>query len=319
MKKALKFILRMIVTVVIVVGVIYGAMWISGRDKQNTQIVNLSQSLNISTTYKNSYQDIVATVQANNQNTFDDKASDVVVKGAVDVANFLVDYYDHYVVLTSFENSADGNLKQNIVSKIETVDAKIKNTKKLLGQVNSCSPTNFVEKNKRIKNMFAALCDQNNEMFQLCSLLKTYVYKANYQSQVCTSKTEAVFEVAYDFAKKIFETEIVQNINLSKGLAYLSSSVGTDFYKVLALTKTPATHSQIEINFIASYFKIEKTFAGAYFLLNTQQKAEYVQTLANFVTQAPENETTEQAAQRLQNGQNQQKYIQSLHAYLVQA
>ena len=170
MKRALKFVLRMVVTVVIVVGVIYCAMLLSDRDKQNTQIVSLSQSLNISTSYTNSYTDIVSIVQANNQNTFADKANDVIVKGAVDVANLLVDYYDHYVVLTSFENSADGNLKQNIIDKMQALDGKVKNTTKLLAQVNSCESTNFVEKNKRIKNMFAALCEQNDEMLQLGGL-----------------------------------------------------------------------------------------------------------------------------------------------------
>ena len=99
----------------------------------------------------------------------------------------------------------------------------------------------------------------------------------------------------------------------------MNSTVGTDFYKFVALTKSPATYSQTEIDFVSSYFKIEKTFVNRYFLLSSQQKAEYVQNPDNFVAEQVEGETPEQAAQRLQNGQNQQKYIQSLHTYLVQA
>ena len=167
MKNIIKFILKMVVTVCLVVGVIYVAMWLTRKDKNQTQIIDASYKYNIEQKIPDSFANLSTIVSENNQKTFSgQKPSQNVVDSTIKVNLLLKEYYSHYIPLTSFENQADQNTKQAIIKKLELLNEKIKNTTVALNNVNSWAGTDYSQKNIRIVNMLAC-CTKNTYLHNL--------------------------------------------------------------------------------------------------------------------------------------------------------
>lgn len=321
MKNIGKFILRMVVTACIVVGVIAIVMNLTNKSDSKLAIADKSVNLNISTKLDNSHKDIVSIVEDNNQNDFSGKVSATVINALVQINEVLEEYYDHYIVLTSFEHKADENLKNSVLQQISKLNSKIDTTTKYLNQVTSANESNYTERNSRIINHFNALCEQTTTLFETCSYLKSYVYTVNYQTEVCTSKTEAVLEMAKDYSKVVFDAEIKNNVLQTTVLSMLYDTSLSSFKVVIPKTLdiTAETNSETEIDFTYHYFDIDKKYLNEFFKLNSSQKSSYVGELNNFLEEAPEQETEEQSSQRYQRAREQQQYMVDLLYFMSQA
>ena len=256
MKNIIKFILKMVVTVCLVVGVIYVAMWLTRKDKNQTQIIDASYKYNIEQKIPDSFANLSTIVFENNQKTFSgQKPSQNVVDSTIKVNLLLKEYYSHYIPLTSYENQADQNTKQAIIKKLELLNEKIGNTTVALNNVNSWAGTDYSQKNIRIVNMFNDLCEQTGVLFDVCDLLKDYVYKVNYQTEICTNKAEATLETAKNYAKIVFDAELNGNIYLTKTTANISDATELGFNRVMtkALNMSGEKGTAIEYNFVINF------------------------------------------------------------------
>lgn len=307
MKSVLKFILKVAVVACLVVGSIFVVMKITEKNNQNTLVVRTSNSLQIEQRLAESHLNLSSIVEQNNANNFEGlKANQVVIDGAIAVSNILQQYYSHYIVLTCYENGQDANLRQSLVTKINLLDKKIVATKNNLNLVNLCENTNYVEKNSRIINLFNSLCEQNATLLEVCGILKNYVYVVNYQSEVCTSKAEALLEVGKDYAQYVFENEINNNIYVEKSLSMLQDNSSSSFNMVLQKIsqKTAETNNLAEMNFVYNFNLIEKQFLNEYFKKVSTAKQTYIENIDNFVDTAQ------------QDGLLQQQYLTYLHNYI---
>ncbi|MGN1221732.1 MAG: hypothetical protein ACI4TT_00690 [Christensenellales bacterium] len=318
MKNIIKFILRMVVTACIVVGVVFLCMHLTNKTSDATLIANTSADYNISQKLDDSHKNFTAIVLQNNQNDFENKASFDVVKAVVVVSDVLEEYYSYYITLTCYENATESNLKNSIVEKIETLNQSIDKSIKFLSQVNSANSSNYTEKNARIVNLFNSLCNQTEILFDTCSLLKQYVGIVNYKQVACTSKTEAVLEMAKDYAKVVFDSEIKGNVYATKSINLIKDATSIGFSKVMQKTLDMGAEdgSLTEIDFVYNYSKINTTYLTQFYSKNYAEKTVFISNLDNFMGTAPEGETEEQLAQRTANAKNQQKYLNSLLYYI---
>lgn len=311
MKNIIKFILRMAVTAGIVVGIVALIMHFTNKPSDSLTVANTSASFNISKKLNDSHEGLMDIVTTNNTNDFENKVNGVVYQALVNTSVLLQDYYNYYINLTCFENSADANLKSTLLNSINSLNQKADASIKYLAQVKSAN--NYVEKNARLVNMYNALCNQTEILFETCSLLKQYVYKVNYQTEVCTIKTEAVLEMAKDSARVVFDVELKNNVYGQKATPLVVDTTLSGFNNVLnkACNMQPATNSIQEINFVYNYNKIDKTFIKKFFAKVGGEKATYIGQIANFMGEAPEGETADKLAQQ------QQEYLQQVYNFML--
>ena len=318
MKNIIKFILQMVVTVCIVVGAVFLCMNLTNKNSNAVIIANTSYDYKISKKLYDSHKNFASIVEQNNQNDFQNKANLDVVKAVVAVSDVLEEYYSYYITLTCFENATESNLRNSIVEKIQTLNQNIDKSIKFLSQVNSANSSNYTEKNARIINLFNSLCSQTETLFDTCSLLKQYVGIVNYNKVACTSKTEAVLEMAKDYAKVVFDSEIKGNVNVSKPINLIKEATSTSFNIVMQKTLNMGAEdgSLTEIDFVYNYSKINTTYLTQFYSKTSAEKSLYVSNLDNFMGTAPDNETEEQLAKRTANAQEQKTYMNALFSYI---
>lgn len=322
MKNIFKFILRMAVTAGIVVGAIALVMHFTNKASENLAIVNLSQELNISKKLDDSHKNLQSIVNTNNQKPFTgNKVNEQVIGAVVLINDVLEDYYDHYITLTCFTNTQDANLKTAITKNINKLNEKIAVSTQKLAEVNSASDSNPTEKNSRIVSLFNVLCSQTEVLFETCSLLKQYVYTVNYQTDILINKTEAVLELAKDYSKVIFDTQISENVFAQKAITLVTDGDETGFVRVCqkALDISAEDASQDEINFVNNYTKINKIYLTEFYGYTTAQKNVYVNNINNFMGETPEGETPEQLQARTLQAQEQQTYLSYVLTYMAKS
>ena len=130
-KRIFKFVLRIAVVVGIIAGIYFGISAINNNKNANLKILEASQTANITTKINQSYDDLVEIAENNSLQKY-------MVMRCNDITTAMMQYYNHYLNLTCFENSGVNGDKSSIINKIfalsnaidETAN-RLENTKKI--------------------------------------------------------------------------------------------------------------------------------------------------------------------------------------------
>ena len=268
-KNIFKFFLKLIVAAGIVAGAYFGiSALINSKDNSN-QISTTSQGLNIVANLQNSGQSLASKSDYN---------TSAKLLRLNDITNVLIDYYNHYVNLSSFENHSDNSAKEQIISKIKELDQKIKTTQNSLTLIDSSS--NDTVKKQRIQISAGYYINQTQAFFELDELLKDYVYKVNYNVSVSGIVYEAQLEMMKDYCKAMFDEYIVKAIGDTSVLSNLlvDKSNQTNFLAVLQKyfnKQELNVNSDTEVHFAWYYMNIDKSQLNGFYKLNHIEKSNY--------------------------------------------
>ena len=223
MKNIIKFILRMAVVAGIVIGIVFAINHFTGR-KDALLVSNKSVDSNIVERYVESATDVESYIESN---TAKRKRIDALNK----INTVLIEYYNHYLTNSIFENSKDEGLAKSIVKEIEILETKIDNTKYYmnLAKSNGISQT---ERDLRVNNVINFYLAQTEQLFKINDMLKNYVYKVNYKFTSPKSVYEVQLEMIKDYSKYVFDNEINGKINADNLGDTLSSPQQNGFLKV---------------------------------------------------------------------------------------
>lgn len=223
MKNIIKFILRMAVVAGIVVGIVFAINHFTGR-KDSLLISNKSVDSNIVERYVESATDVESYIESN---TAKRKRIDALNK----INTVLIEYYNHYLTNSIFENSKDEGFAKSIVKEIEILETKIDNTKYYMSLVKS-NGISQTERDLRVNNVINFYLAQTEQLFKIDDMLKNYVYKVNYQTASPKSVYEVQLEMIKDYSKYVFDNEINGKINADNLGNALSSPQQNGFLKV---------------------------------------------------------------------------------------
>ena len=290
-KRILKFFLKLIVAAGIVVGAYFGISAIINSKSEANKIANTSSSLNIVSKVQNSGQSIAGKLDYN---------TNVKLTKINDINSVLVDYYNHYVSLTGFENYPDNSLKSNIISKMNELDTKIATTKNSLLLIDSSNSDTI--KAQRVIMSANHYISQTQTFFELNDMLREYVYKVNYNVKISGIAYEAQLEMMKDYCKAMFDEYIVKTISKTNELPNLliDESYQTNFSKVLKKyfnKQQFAVNGDIEVHLSWYYLNINKAKLSAFYVLNNFEKDSYKNSL----------------------DETEKKYFDNLYAYLNSA
>ncbi len=223
MKNIIKFILRMAVVAGIVVGIVFAINHFTGR-KDALLVSNKSVDANIVERYVESATDVESYIESN---TAKRKRIDALNK----INTVLIEYYNHYLTNSIFENSKDEGFAKSIVKEIEILETKIDDTKYYmnLAKSNGISQT---ERDLRVNNVINFYLAQTEQLFKINDMLKNYVYKVNYKFTSPKSVYEVQLEMIKDYSKYVFDNEINGKINADNLGDTLSSPQQNGFLKV---------------------------------------------------------------------------------------
>ena len=223
MKNIIKFILRMAVVAGIVVGIVFAINHFTGR-KDALLVSNKSVDSNIVERYVESATDVESYIESN---TAKRKRIDALNK----INTVLIEYYNHYLTNSIFENSKDEGFAKSIVKEIEILETKIDDTKYYmnLAKSNGISQT---ERDLRVNNVINFYLAQTEQLFKINDMLKNYVYKVNYKFTSPKSVYEVQLEMIKDYSKYVFDNEINGKINADNLGDTLSSPQQNGFLKV---------------------------------------------------------------------------------------
>ena len=223
MKNIIKFILRMAVVAGIVIGIVFAINHFTGR-KDALLVSNKSVDANIVERYVESATDVESYIESN---TAKRKRIDALNK----INTVLIEYYNHYLTNSIFENSKDEGFAKSIVKEIEILETKIDDTKYYmnLAKSNGISQT---ERDLRVNNVINFYLAQTEQLFKINDMLKNYVYKVNYKFTSPKSVYEVQLEMIKDYSKYVFDNEINGKINADNLGDTLSSPQQNGFLKV---------------------------------------------------------------------------------------
>ena len=195
-KRIFKFLLRIAVVIAILLGIYFGISAINSNKNANVKIIEASQSAKITTKIGVAYNELVEIAENNSPQKF-------MVMRCNDITTALMEYYNHYLNLTCFENTSNSGNRDTIISKINTLskwidetDQRLDNTKKITG--------NNTEKNKRFIKTLESYFEQTKVLIELDELLKNYVYTVNYGVVSTGIPFEAQLEMIKDYSKVVF-------------------------------------------------------------------------------------------------------------------
>jgi hypothetical protein len=322
MKRTIKFILKLAVATIILLVVVFGICKLTEQNTNNLQIVEMSQKSEISQNLTNSYYGIYG-ISTNNENYYreSDLANSDVILGLVKVSNVLETYYDYYITLTVFENNPNAELKNSLISKIQELQQNIKETSRLYTNVKSQIATdNYEQINIRITRMFDAFCTQTTTLFEVCDLLKDYVYEVNYGTENCSHTYEAVLEIMKDYSKVAFDSDINKNIQGSS-LSILNESEANSFSSVytkfIAMTGVDSNSNE-EAFITRNYMSMKAEYKTKYYQSKSANKDKYIESVENFTEAANGEESETDTKIREQEGVNRQFFMKELNIFLCQ-
>ena len=290
-KRIIKFILRLAVAAGIVVGAYFGITAIFGGNHKVNMIANVARETKISTEVKSSANGLFSYATANHLR--------VKISVMDDINDVLVEYFDYYINLSSFENYPNETKRSEISNKIKDVVSKAKSTSDYLSLVESANES---IKEQRILITAKQYAEQIKSMFELDELLKDYVYQVNYGMENTGIVREAQLEMMKDYSKAIFYDSVYgEELEKNSSKSNLTNGETTSFtstYNKFTEKQTLNVNGDKETNFAWFYMNIDKTRLKQFYVLDKAGKENYK---TNSVS-----------------GEQEMKYFNSLYNYLSQ-
>ena len=288
-KRIFSFVLRIVVVVGIVLGLYFGISAIV-ESKRTTQISEVSALAKIDQKSNTLNTEIEAELDGNHDLA---ASRETVARRCVFINKFLIEYFDYYVRLASFENSPNGEQKANIIEKINQLSKQINESQTRLNNLKNCSIAE--ERERRFVRTMEVFFEETKNLFEIDELLKDYVYKVNYKTDCTGIVYEAQLEMLKDYCKAMFDEYIYgKHENVGETDPLTTSLYNTSFTSVLNKFNGRGpldTNSDVEVYFAQDYMKINKDALKTMFLFRTDtQKEEYITSITSAVNSA-ENQT----------------------------
>ena len=288
-KRIFGFVLRIAVIVGIILGLYFGISAIVDS-KRTTQISEVSANAGI--------QQKSATLNAGIENEIDTNSNMTLsrkslARRCVEINKFLVEYFDYYVRLSSFENASNVSKKEDIIEKINKLKKQIDESQTRLNNLKNCTISE--ERERRFVITLEVFFEETKNLFEIDSLLKDYVYTVNYKTDNTGIVYEAQLEMVKDYCKAVFDEAIYGKHNSSELNNILTNiSEKTSFSVVLQKFNTRSqinSNSDVEVYFSQDYMKADKDALKTMFLYETDnQKQEYITSITSAVN-SEENRT----------------------------
>ena len=136
-KRILKFFLKLLVAAGIVVGGFFGVKALINSKNKNSMIYNNSISLGLSNRVLNSSSGLVNKSEKYNTN--------VKLNVLTEINKVLIEYYNHYISLTAFENHPNDSQRDQIISKMNDLSNKINGTINSLAFIDTSASNSIKE------------------------------------------------------------------------------------------------------------------------------------------------------------------------------
>ena len=253
-KRIFKFVLRIAVVVGIIAGIYFGISAINNNKNANLKILEASQTANITTKINQSYGDLVEIAENNSSQKY-------MVMRCNDITTAMMQYYNHYLNLTCFENSGANGDKSAILLKITALSNAIDETAVRLANTKKIT-NNEVERKSRFVKTLQSYFEQTKILFEVNELLKDYVYKVNYGVTSTGILFEAQLEMVKDYSKAVFN-----NVIYGKETATTTNVMLTDDADETGLIKVlrkflnrsgVAQNNKTDVYFAQDYMTIDK-------------------------------------------------------------
>src|SRR5574344_460429 len=319
MKNVLKFVLRIVVTVAIIGGIVFGITWIVNPHTDPNKLCSVSAEKDINASMcsllngeKSIYNIVDRTSNKNFISTT--KVDSSKISDCDNINIVLIDYYHYYINLTCFENKTDSGAKKAIESKINELVGKIKTTQAKLAIAYSANEDAGLEVNERLKYVANAYDSQTQCFIQLDDMLKSYVQNVNYKTNTYNYVVEAQLEMMKEYSKAVFSESLkgkfydgsVPNALLTDNSQNSFTKVFTKFTTIYD-KKTVDVNSYVEIALFDAIRTAKVNYLQEYF--KSTAKSTYANDINNFVSTTATD--YEKAA-----GMLQQTAIQNIHPYI---
>ena len=297
-KRIIKFILRLAVAAGIVVGAYFGMTAIFGGNNKVNIIANVARESKISIKAKSSTK--TQDASQNLKNNTNDYVLKIKISAMDDINDVLVEYFNYYINLSSFENHPNEIKRSEVADKIREVVQKIDNTSECMTLVFSA---NSSIKEQRVLLTAKHYAEQIKSMLELDELLKDYVYQVNYGMSSTGIVKEAQLEMMKDYSKAIFYDSIYgEELEKNSAKSNLTLNEETSFTKTYTKFKNKQSlniNGDKETTFAWFYMNISKNKLNEFYVLNKTGKETYKNN-------SFENETDKM-------------YLDSLYNYLLEA
>lgn len=275
-KRIIKFLLQMAVAAGLVVGAYFGIKAIIDAKNGNNYIAQASQSQQVEAkvTYA---RDARVNISGTDKSLYEITTSYVLrykITGLNRMNQVLLDYYNHYISLTGFENASNGGKRNQILSKIDELIKQADKTKYYLDLIKTANSNELRE--NRVKFTTEEYVKQTEILIQLDELLKDYVFEVNYKTDNSGIVFEAQLEMIKDYSKAVFYKEVKNHLNEASSLLVNTNS--SDWAKVVdkfIYRQKVNINSDTEAHFAWQYMKIDKEKLNEFYVLNHADKANY--------------------------------------------
>ena len=272
-KNIVKFLLRLVVAAAIIVGAVFLVSALTSK-RDSEVILKASIKNEISVKYKSAYEGLLAKTETNT-------VKYIMISSCNKINDVLVEYYDYYLNMTSFEHKQNDSKRDQIVKKIEKLSTKIDDTSQSVKLLNT-SGLGQNEYNLRWINATNNLVDQTKLMFEIDDLLQEYVYETNYQLTSTGIVNEAQLEMMKDYAKVAFDRNIANNVTEQESPTILVANEETSFAKVINKffnRQKKNTNGSVETNFASEYMNIDLSLLTPFYAFNESEKQAYIASI----------------------------------------
>ena len=261
MGKIIKFILKLAITAGIIVGVIFGVSYLITPKGNAAKIVNSDKEYGIVQKIEFSYNGGVEKTGKNGE-------TEVVTKGIIEmlpdapsaayqytantkstilpankkVNDILSVYYNYYLATSFYVSAEDSNLQNEVLSAMSEFNTQVDKTIKYLKAVDaraavfgyaSLNYSNDIEFFARVEKWAKSYQKQTNLLIKLDDVLRKYVCKTNYQTDVTEYSYvgEVKLEVVKEYAKAVYKDAVYQNVKGETISEMLKDNSSTSFNK----------------------------------------------------------------------------------------
>ncbi len=259
-KNIVKFLLKMIVAAAVLAGIVFLVLHFTSSNKSTTEIIDKSYKTNLVQKYQESYDGLINYAPLNS-------AKYLLLENTNKINSVLIEYYEHYLTLTAFEEKDNSFKKNNILEKINELEKAVEKTTQYL-KLTKSSAIPDDERTLRFDNTFLIYLDQTKILFELDDLLQDFVFETNYQSKYSGITYEVQLEMIKDYSKYVFDNEIDGKINNQNPGPVLSSTQANGFSNVINKfidRQKVNKNGDIEVKFVDRYFDISQEYLTEFY------------------------------------------------------
>lgn len=277
-KRILKFALKMAIAGLILAGIIFVIVRATTPKKEKYEIVNASNSYEITTKYSQTYDNMLQYAPSATL-----KYVRIMYTNRINAV--LLENYNYYINLTLFENYSNSSLKAQIKTQLKKLAGQIDKTLEM-ARLTKVEGLQNDERQRRLTNYVADYFEQTKTFIELNDMLKDYVYKVSYGSVTTGNVYETQLEMIRNYAKVAFNHDIYGKYESVGNDTILSDTSSTSFQKVLQKyndRQTQNTNGDKEVKFTETYMNLSDDVLYEFYS-QTTNKQEYVNSMEKGTT-----------------------------------